>query len=152
MNRHEHGVVTIEFIMLFPFVVAMLYAAAVYGILFFSKYQMQDAVDQAVNAALYVDRSAWPNDPGSSTSSALGQAVTDRATTALTRAVSHLPFTGPDTGSACAIESLAHNVEMIRCTLTYNKVETIVPVMRFGMLGEFPPLPDQLQVEARAAF
>lgn len=145
------GVVTIEFIMLFPVIVAMLYAAAVYGVVFFSKYQMQSAVDRAVSTALYVDRSAYASD-GSGVSVALGNAVVSRAQTALADAVAHVPLSGLKADNACALESLSNDVEVVHCTLTYTKVGSIVPVMRFGMLGEFPPLPAQLQVQARAAF
>ena len=42
---------------------------------------------------------------------------------------------------------------MIRCEVTYNyKENPIVPVMSFGMLGTFPPLPDTLTAEAYVAF
>ena len=58
-RHHAHGAVALEFLMLFPFVMAMLYGAAVYGLTFFAKYQMQNAVDRAVETALYLDRSAY---------------------------------------------------------------------------------------------
>lgn len=148
----EVGVVSLEFILLFPLIVAMLYASAVYGIVFFSKYKMQSAVDQAVNAALYMDRAAYPNDEGENTSSALEAAVVQRAQTMLKNAIDDLPLKGLEAGNACSLKSLDNDVEVVRCALTYNQVNTIVPVMRFGWLGEFPPLPKQLEVTASAAF
>lgn len=152
-TRYENGVVTLEFLMLFPVIVAMLYAAAVYGIVFFSQYRMQSAVEQAVDAALYVDRSAYQNDSGGDTSSTLQAAVLAKAQTALSSSVSALPLDGLSVeGGACSVEHLNNDVEMLRCKLTYTKVGSIVPVMRFGSLGNFPPLPDQLKAEARAAF
>ena len=42
-GRKQAGAVALEFLMLFPFVVAMLYGAAVYGLTFFAQYRMQDA-------------------------------------------------------------------------------------------------------------
>lgn len=155
-GRQVRGVVTIEFLMLFPLIVAMLYGAAVYGIVFFSQYRMQDAVQRAVDAGLYVDRSAYPCDNpggGECTSSALVSAVESRAQTALTSLVSGLPLKGISVGgNACTVQSLNNNVEMLRCTLTYNQVGSIVPVMSFGFLGTFPPLPNKLEVDAHAAF
>lgn len=155
-GRQGRGVVTLEFLMLFPFIVAMLYAAAVYGVVFFSQYRMQDAVERAVDAGLYVDRSAYAcDDPADSncTSSALRTAVTARAQTALTSLVADLPLTDLTVdGNACTVQSLDNNVEMLRCALTYTKVDSIVPMMSFGFLGTFPPLPDKLQVQAHAAF
>ena len=58
-RRDAKGAVALEFLMLFPFVVGMLYASAIYGIVFFSQYRLQNVVDRAVATALYVDRSAF---------------------------------------------------------------------------------------------
>lgn len=135
--------------MLFPFVVAMLYASAIYGIVFFSQYRLQNVVDRAVATALYVDRSAFQGEE-------MEGAVVNRASQAMTGLLATLP--GPlssleDGGTAsCAVEAVG-GVEMLRCGVTYNyKENPIVPVMSFGLLGTFPPLPDTLEAEARAAF
>ena len=82
--RKVSGAVALEFLLLFPFVVAMLYGAAVYGLTFFAQYRMQDAVDNAVSTALYIDRSALQG-------AALATSVTQRANTALTGLVAELP-------------------------------------------------------------
>lgn len=139
----------LEFLMLFPFVVAMLYASAIYGIVFFSQYRLQNVVDRAVATALYVDRSAFQGEQ-------MEGAVVNRASQAMTGLLATLP--GPlssleDGGAAsCAVEAVG-GVEMLRCGVTYNyKENPIVPVMSFGLLGTFPPLPDTLEAEARAAF
>ncbi len=138
----------LEFLMLFPFVVAMLYASAIYGIVFFSQYRLQNVVDRAVATALYVDRSAFRGEQ-------METAVISRASQAMGGLVAALP--GPLASlevdaATCAVETVG-GVEMLRCGLTYNYQENpIVPVMSFGMLGTFPPLPDELTAEARAAF
>ena len=150
-GRHlQFGAVALEFIMLFPFVVAMLYGAAVYGLTFFAQYRMQNAVDTAVATALYLDRSAYESE-------ALSAAVTQRANTALAGLVAQLPENLRDklnTNSACGLESIAGGVQVLNCSLVYPNYETnpIVPVLSFGVLGDFPPLPASLRVEARAAF
>ena len=146
-KAHE-GAVALEFLMLFPFVVAMLYGAAIYGIVFFSQYRLQSVVDRSVATALYVDRSAYA-------ASELQNQVESRALNALSGLLAKQPeplkSMSPG-GGACGVETV-RGVEMLRCTLTYDyKSNPIVPVMSFGMLGTFPPMPDELTAEASAAF
>jgi len=137
--------------MLFPFVVAMLYASAIYGIVFFSQYQLQNVVDRAVATALYVDRSADHEDKGG-----LKNVVEGRGNSVVADLLSRLPdpvsgAQGTEDGFCGTTE--VGGVEMLRCSVTYNYAENpIVPVMSFGMLGNFPPLPDTLRAEAHAAF
>ena len=146
--RKVSGAVALEFLLLFPFVVAMLYGAAVYGLTFFAQYRMQDAVDNAVSTALYIDRSALQG-------AALATSVTQRANTALAGLVTQLPPSLRDLNAdgACNLETVG-GVEMLHCHLVYPNYQTnpVVPALSFGMLGEFPPLPDRLDAEARAAF
>ncbi|WOD28635.1 pilus assembly protein [Alloalcanivorax xenomutans] len=143
MVRKNRGATTVEFILLFPFIMAMLYAAAVYGITFFAKYQMQDAVDRAVAAALHVDRSAYAADE-------ITVEVTSRAGEALVGLKEGLP--GPLV-DVCTTKPIG-GIEMVVCSLTYPsfKENPIVPSLNFGWLGKFPPLPESLEVSARAAF
>ena len=150
MNRKEFGAVALEFLMLFPFVIAMLYGAAVYGLTFFAQYRMQAAVDTAGSTALYLDRSGTQ-------AGGIGGAVTQRANASLVGLVTRLPESLRDnlnTDSACGLETIAGGVEVLRCSLVYPNYQAnpIVPVLSFGMLGDFPPLPAQLDVDARAAF
>ena len=91
-----------EFLMLFPFVVAMLYASAIYGIVFFSQYRLQNVVDRAVATALYVDRSAFQGEQ-------MESAVVNRASQAMSGLLATLP--GPLSNleggaSSCAVENL----------------------------------------------
>lgn len=131
--------------MLFPFVVAMLYGAAIYGIVFFSQYRLQNVVDRAVATALYVDRSAYA-------ASDLQTQVENRANQALSALLSQQSSPLNASTGACVVEEVS-GVEMLRCSLSYDQQgNPIVPLMSFGMLGTFPPLPDELKAEARAAF
>lgn len=154
-NRKLHSVagsVAIEFLMLFPFVLAMLYASATYGVTFFAKYQMQSAVDRAVASALYIDRSDFAG------GAPLGEAVEIRAQETLDRLITALPDWPGERNSSCEAEggneSSENEVMLLRCSLAYPafKENPIVPTLSFGMLGEFPPLPEMLEVHARAAF
>jgi len=146
--RDLSGAVALEFLMLFPFVVAMLYGAAVYGLTFFAQYRMQDAVDNAVSTALYIDRSTVQG-------AALGDSVRQRANTVLAGLVAELPpsLRALNADGACSLETVG-GLEMLRCRLVYPNYQNnpVVPALSFGVLGEFPPLPDRLDVEARAAF
>lgn len=139
------GAVALEFLMLFPFVVAMLYSAAIYGIVFFSQYRLQDMVDRAVSTALYVDRSAYDQVQ-------LQARIEDRANQTLSALLSQQSSQLNASTGSCIVEEVS-GVEMLRCSLSYDQQgNPIVPLMSFGMLGTFPPLPDELKAEARAAF
>ena len=151
-RRKLRGAVALEFLFLFPFVVALLYAAAAYGIVFFSQYQLQSVADRAVVTALYVDRSAYSADE-------LEQKVKTRAEETVTELFAGQAESLKTASVNCVVVDLSDEVEgaarldLLRCTLTYNyKAKPIVPAMSFGMLGTFPPMPDDLTAEANAAF
>lgn len=144
-ERRQRGAVALEFLMLFPLVVAMLYAAATYSVLFFSKYRMQDAVDQAVASAMLIDRHAYSE-------ADLGNAVATLSTGTLTTMIAGLPeavVAGVDAeATSCAMEA-SSGVDLLRCSITVNSAENpIVPTLSFGFLGEFPPLPASLKAES----
>lgn len=144
--KNHQGAVALEFLMLFPFVVAMLYAAAVYGIVFFSQYRLQAAVDRAVTAALYVDRSAYD-------ANTLKGKVEERALSVLTGLLENQSgaLSAAAENASCVIEP--SGMGLLECKVSYNyKDRPLVPLMSFGMLGTFPPVPDTLDAEARAAF
>ncbi|WP_133492733.1 TadE family protein [Alcanivorax sp. 24] len=150
----QAGSVSLEFMMLFPLVVAVLYATAVYGITFFGKYQMQDAADRAVAAALLVDRSAYEDDK-------IEDAIRNQAKSALEKLVTKLPAgwrdrldADCDVAESGVVAPGMVDVEMLECSLTYNDFgnKPIVPGLNFGWLGKFPPLPASLAVKASVAF
>ncbi|MDX1635440.1 MAG: TadE/TadG family type IV pilus assembly protein [Marinobacter sp.] len=145
--KKSKGAVALEFLFLFPFVVAMLYAAATYGLLFFGKYEMQGVVDQAASSALRVDRNRVHED-------ALGEQVTTTATAVLTEGAGRLSpaFREAIESSGCVL-STVQGLELLRCSMTLNNTEApVIPQMSFGLLGLFPPLPERLSVEASVAF
>lgn len=144
------GAVALEFLFLFPLVVAMLYAAASYGVVFFSKYEMQSAVDQAVASALRIDRTRYQEDN-------LGDQLESTASKVMTQAIAGLSKRVQDSMEAegvagCALEA-SGGLELLRCSMTFKYSDApLVPRMSFGFLGEFPPMPDSLGVEAAVAF
>lgn len=145
--RNSRGAVALEFLLLFPMVVAMLYGAAAYGILFFGKYEMQSVVDQAASAALRVDRTRY-------TADALSGQVATIANTALAQgwaSKSQRLRAGVEiTGNECQVDGSG---DFLSCTLSRdNKTEPMVPQLTFGFLGKFPPMPDTMSAEATMAF
>lgn len=122
--------------MLFPFVIAMLYGAAVYGLTFFAQYRMQAAVDTAVSTALYVDRS-------DNEASNIGTAVTQRANTALAGLVAQLPETLRDnlnTASACGLETIAGGSSAsLQSGIPQLSNQPDCAGVEFRHAGDFPP-------------
>src|SRR5699024_632339 len=70
----QKGVIALEFLLLFPVVIALVYAAAVYGLVFSWQVQMQIAVDRSTAAVMHLDRSST-SDPETSALSLANQAM-----------------------------------------------------------------------------
>ncbi|MDC0661250.1 TadE/TadG family type IV pilus assembly protein [Marinobacter sp. SS21] len=147
-GAHQRGSVALEFLMLFPLVVAMLYAAAIYSVLFYSKYQLQDAVDKAVASAMRVDRSRAVD------SDSLQSAVTTLSTSTLAAVVSGLPGAVAnavdDGASSCAMVS-SGGVDLLQCSIqarVNGEESPLVKQLSFGFLGAFPPLPETITVQS----
>lgn len=145
--RPEKGAIALEFLFLFPLVVAMLYAAAAYGMLFFGKYEMQSVVDQAASSALRVDRSRL------SQTDLSGQIVATANTTLAQgwASKSESLRSGTDARDCEVVESAG--ISFLTCVLSRNNQEApMVPQLTFGFLGKFPPMPDAMRAEATMAF
>ncbi|TBW51844.1 hypothetical protein EZI54_16520 [Marinobacter halodurans] len=145
----QRGAVALEFLLLFPFIVATLYAAASYSVLFFNQYRMQDAVTQAANLSLTIDRSSYQADQ-------LKGVVESRSSQALDSLLGTLPdrfrkAVQPDL-TGCTVGTVS-NVEMLRCSVGIAGGDSsLLPLISFGWLGQFPPMPSRLQAEAFVAF
>ncbi|EKF74346.1 hypothetical protein A11A3_09105 [Alcanivorax hongdengensis A-11-3] len=150
MKRHSRGAVAFEFLFLFPFIVAILYAAGYYSIVFSWQYRMQNLVDRAVSEALYMDR-------GDLDASELATTIRDRAQQRLAALVQNgLPDSLKDkvgADSACTVDASA--IAVVSCTLAMNSatIEGLLPSVSFGMLGDFPPAPPSgISASSQAAF
>ncbi len=145
--RDSRGAVALEFLLLFPLVIAMLYAATTYGILFFGKYEMQSVVDQAASSALRVDRTRFSADDLS------GQIVATANTTLEQSwaSKSQRLRAGTDSIDCDVVETTGIN--FLSCVISRNNQEApMVPQLTFGFLGKFPPMPDSMRAEATMAF
>ncbi|MEQ9547822.1 MAG: pilus assembly protein [Marinobacter sp.] len=140
------GVVALEFLMVFPLILAMVYGSAAYGVVFYQKYQLQNAVDKAASSVMSLDRSQF--DEG-----AAEQAVT-RATEALELLMSGLPesLVSRSGDRGCSVDS-AGSVSLLECRVLASGQESpFVPQLTFGFLGKFPPLPESIEVKSAVAF
>src|SRR5690554_5271006 len=73
--KHK-GVIALEFLLLFPVVIALVYAAAVYGVVFSWQVQMQIAVDRSTAAVMHLDRSAT-EDPKAAAEATANEALNE---------------------------------------------------------------------------
>lgn len=149
----SRGVVTLEFIMLFPFIVAILYAAGYYSVLFSWQYRMQSTVDSAVASGMYLDRSRFSEEQ-------LGAQVRTRAYNALTELVQDMPTSVQESlelsADNCVTETVStQSIVVVRCELTMSQaaLQAALPAVAFGFLGQFPPAPSNgIRASAQVAF
>jgi len=158
LRRSVLGVISLEFLLVFPLLIALLYAGLVYGILFFHKVQMQRAVDAASSAVYSLDRRDHTN---------YSDKVTDHSNDVLDKMVANLPerirtklkikTCAPDGGNA--------DMVMLKCTLVAGSVNPescgseeadagspFLPQLSIGPLGDFPPQPKCLKAVAAVTF
>lgn len=143
----SRGAVALEFLLLFPLVVAMLYAATTYGVLFFGKYQMQSVAEQAASSALRLDRNQFAAGELS------GQVVTTaNATLQQNWATTPERLRAGTELLDCSVSETG-GISFLRCAISRNNEQApMVPQMNFGFLGAFPPMPASMSVEASMAF
>lgn len=128
----QKGVVALEFLLLFPIVIALVYGAAVYGVAFSWQVQMQLAVDRSTAAVMHLDRSS----------------ADDVSAVALAKATEAL---GPAALRLGTIENTTPCVEedgvLITCRLSKS-----VEGLQIKLWGGFPPLPKELTATASVAY
>lgn len=145
--RLDKGAIALEFLFLFPLVIAMLYAAVAYGMLFFGKYEMQSVVDQAASSALRVDRSRLSENDLSGQIVATAKATLDQAWASKSERLT----SGTDSRDCEVVASAG--VSFLTCVISRNNQEApMMPQLTFGFLGKFPPMPEAMRAEATMAF
>lgn len=133
------GVITLEFLMIFPMVVGLLYGAAGYGTLFFTKYQMQTAVDRAAGSAFSLDRRDTQD---------FVAAVETYSNTVLDRLLDTLPPLAVDrlVRQGCQFNL---STSMLECFAEADgTMSAFIPQVTFFGLGAFPPLPEKVIVRS----
>lgn len=141
----QRGVVSLEFLFIFPVIVGLIYGAAGYGVLFFNKYQMQVAVDRATSSVFSLDRRQ---------STTFSQDAMDYSSSVLQALSEGLPSLASSRISerSCSTRSVS-GLELLECTLVVDGAESaFLPQVNFGFLGAFPPLPQNLTARSTIAF
>lgn len=158
LRRSMLGVISLEFLLVFPLLIALLYAGLVYGILFFHKVQMQRAVDMASSAVYSLDRRNF---------STYSDKVVTHSMDVLDRMVVSLPerIRTKLTTQTCAPDGSNADMVMLKCTLVAGNVNPescgsdeadtgspFLPQLSIGPLGDFPPQPKCLKAVAAVTF
>jgi|SRR5690554_580409 len=158
LRRSVLGVISLEFLLVFPLLIALLYAGLVYGILFFHKVQMQRAVDMASSAVYSLDRRNF---------STYSDKVVTHSKDVLDRMVASLPerIRTKLTTQTCAPDGGNADMVMLKCTLVAGNVDPescgsneadtgspFLPQLSIGPLGDFPPQPKCLKAVAAVTF
>lgn len=144
--RRDFGAVALEFLFIFPLIIGLLYGGAVYGLLFFHKWEMQEVVDGAAASVYRLDRRQYGD---------FGGEVISRSEAALDQFIVRLPdrIKSRITDKGCE-ETNANNVVLLECRLKVSggKENSFFPRLTLGFLGNFPPQPDEFMVRAAVAF
>lgn len=164
-GRQQHGAVAFEFLLLFPFVISLIYAAGVYGVLFSWQVRMQVAVDRSVAAVMALDRSGRLPDaapegcslPASFSPDAMAEYL---AECAIQRMVPSFMGT-VDAAQACRIDdgqvvcelAVSTGAGDAGCEESFaGAVGSGNGPSQLGFFRGFPPLPDCLTASARVAY
>ncbi|RMJ05613.1 TadE-like protein [Marinobacter litoralis] len=142
--RRSSGVVALEFVFILPLLIGLIYGGLVYGMLFFHKLEMQQAVDRASASVLFLDRRQYQDISGevlAHSSASLGKLVAGLPARLRTRM----------TEQVCENVS-SDGVEMLECRLSADGTKSFLPQLKLGFLGSFPPQPSKLSVRAAVAF
>lgn len=150
------GVVAIEMLILAPFIIGLIYAIAVYGIVFSWQIQMQIAADRSTAAVLRMDRKEVgdPAQPDSAPE-VVAASLANGALSAMWPSF----MDKPEAVNACKSEDISltgaasqvQKVALIRCTLTKQLTKSGLQLNLPGV-GLFPPLPEKLHVTAAVAY
>jgi len=129
----QKGIVALEFLLLFPIIIALVYGAAVYGVVFSWQVQMQLAVDRSTAAVMHLDRSST-SDPESSALSLAKQAMEKFRPSFIDAE--------DETATRCFIEP--ESDKFVKCEIT----KLIDRSLKIG----YVPLPDKLTATASVAY
>lgn len=150
----QAGVVSLEFVFVLPFLVGILYAGMVYGMLFFHKQEMQNVVSQAAASVFNLDRRDYPSYKEGEVEG-FGETVVAYSNARLDKLVEKLPARLKeriaDSDKVCE-NVVEDGVGLLECRLSADGTNAFLPQLKLGFLGNFPPQPEKLSVTAAVAF
>ena len=143
--KKEKGVIALEFLLVFPMILAIIYGAAGYGVLFYNKYQMQVAVDRAASAVFSLDRREH---------NAFADNAVAYSSEVLAALSGRLPAAAADHIATRECGVINHGgVQLLECVLVADAGDSsFMPQVRFAGVGAFPPMPSQLTARSAIAF
>ncbi|MBE0487154.1 TadE/TadG family type IV pilus assembly protein [Marinobacter sp.] len=146
--KNNRGVIALEFLMVFPMIMAIIYGAAGYGVLFYNKYQMQVAVDRAASAVFSLDRREYAT---------FSDGAVTHSSEVLAALSARLPAVTADHLSIRECKRVDHGgaggVQLLECVLVADPGDSsFMPQVRFPGVGAFPPMPSQLTARSSIAF
>lgn len=164
-KKMEKGAVAFEFIILFPFVIGLIYAAAVYGALFSWQVRMQVAVDRATASVMRLDRSGTaafcPLADGGLDVGCEAEFLANKAMSGGENGAGLRPdFIGSLSGTACKSDK---DTGQVICTLKVEMkdegcdgvsgaVGSVEALKTLGFFGGFPPMPGCLQATSKVSY
>lgn len=153
-SQYVSGVVALEFLLILPLIIGLLYAGLVYGVLFLSKVELQRAADGAAASVYYLDRrNLNPDDVDG-----FEVAVRDHAETALERSSSLLSRRLLVDVAECETPGAgdsAVDVVLLKCNISVIPSDgrvSFLPQLNMSFLGSFPPQPATLSATAAVTF
>lgn len=156
-SKKYSGVVALEFVLILPLVIGLLYGGMVYGFLFFFKVEMQRAVDSAVASVYQLDRRNYD----SFDEALVAGHACDTLDSLMSGMSAPVDGTNCETAQSSGMSDdeweegranwCAANGSMVACGL--KMASPVFPVLSFGGLAEFPPQPDgAITVRAAISF
>ncbi|MCU5782139.1 hypothetical protein MA04_01439 [Alcanivorax balearicus MACL04] len=147
----ERGAVALEFLVLFPLIFSLIYAAGVYGVLFSWQVRMQIAVDRATASVMHLDRNGTDEPDVEAlklaNDSVAGGLVPEFMGSLSTEACYHPP--GADDQVVCTLKVVLADGG---CADGQGAVGTAKGPGALGFWGGFPPMPDCLQATAKVVY
>lgn len=153
-RRTNAGVVALEFIFILPLLIGLLYGGFVYGMLFFHKQEMQNAVSQAATSVFNLDRRDYPSYKMGEVEG-FGETAVAHSNARLDKLVERLPARLQerisDSDKVCE-NVMVDGVGLLECRLSADGTNAFLPQLKLGFLGSFPPQPEKLSATAAVAF
>jgi Flp pilus assembly protein TadG len=146
----ERGAVAIEFALVFPLFILLLYGLVTYGLIFGLQHAMTAAAGNGARAAIACD----PTDPGGHV-----ECVVERARSAVSASLEWMPGTtrerllGSDNSRVeVEVQSDATAGAVVRVRIRYPDYRShpLAPVLSLPGIGAVPPVPDRLSASAVA--